>query len=113
MHNRDKILITGVVLVSIAILLSQNKNIEVFAADSAEGAFDRTLSVNGPVDLSLENGSGGVTITRGTSDKVEIHAKIRAHNWFTNSDDAVKQIQQKPPIEQNGNNIRIYRVEPQ
>lgn len=117
MTNRDKILITVVALMSIAILASQahRGDFGVLAAtSSAEGAFDRTLTVNGPVQLSLENGAGGVTITRGATDKVEIHAKIRAHGWFGGGDpEAVRQLEQKPPVEQTGNNIRIFKPEPQ
>lgn len=111
MPTRDKILITVVLLISAAIIFSKSPD-GVFAAGSADGTFSRTFTVNGPVQLNLDNGSGSVTIRRGSSDKVEINAKMRANNWFSNADEQIKKLEQKPPIEQNGNVIRIYRPEP-
>jgi DUF4097 and DUF4098 domain-containing protein YvlB len=111
MPTRDKILITVVVLISLAILGSRHTD-GVFAAGSADGSFSRSFNVSGPVQLDLENGSGSVTIRRGGSNKVDVNARIRANNWFSNSDDEIKKIEQNPPVEQNGNTIRIYRPEP-
>lgn len=112
MPNRDKILITVVILISAALLLSRHDNF-VFAAPGAEGAFDRNFTVSGPVKLNIENSSGSVNIRRGTSDKVEIHAKVKSNNWFSgDASDQIKKIEQNPPVEQNGNSIRIYRPEP-
>ncbi len=112
MPTRDKVLITVVLLITAAILLSNHEGVLAAGGSSAQGAFDRSFNVNGPVQLSLENGSGSVTIRRGSSDKVEIHAKVRANNWFENADDEIKKVEQNPPVEQSGNNIRIYRPEP-
>src|ERR1700744_1185483 len=53
-----------------------------FAAQ--EGHFDRTLSVAGAVDLSVQTGSGNIAVKPGDSSKVEIHATIRAdHSWLS------------------------------
>ncbi|HWR17761.1 MAG TPA: DUF4097 family beta strand repeat-containing protein [Terriglobales bacterium] len=112
MPTRDKILIAIVVLISAAILIGKGADSNVLAAGSSQGAFDRSLTVNGPVQLSLENGSGSVTIRRGAADKVEVHAKVRARSWFSDTDDQIRNIEQNPPIEQNGNSIRIYKPEP-
>src|SRR5690242_19407031 len=78
-----------------------------FAAQ--EGGFDRTLKVNGPVDLDVSTGSGGITINRGGSGQVVIHATIRAsEGWFSGDvSDRIRAIEQNPPIEQNGNVVRI------
>jgi DUF4097 and DUF4098 domain-containing protein YvlB len=83
-----------------------------FAAISAraaeEGHFDRTLSVTGAVDLDVQTGSGDIKVRAGASDKVEVHAKIRAGGWHIGDVDArIHQIEANPPIEQNGNTIRI------
>src|SRR3954470_12306076 len=104
MPTRDKILITVVLLISAAIIFSKSPD-GVFAAGSADGTFSRTLTVNGPVQLNLDNGSGSVTIRRGSSDKVEINARLKASNWFSNADEQIKQLQDKPPVEQDGNTI--------
>ena len=79
---------------------------------AAEGTFDKTLSVSGPVNLDLTTGSGDVTVRAGGSNQVIVHGRVRSSNdnWFGmggNSESAVKSVQSNPPIEQNGNSIRI------
>jgi DUF4097 and DUF4098 domain-containing protein YvlB len=114
MPNRDKVLITVVLLITAAILLSEHH--DVLAAGGGFGnelgSFDRSFNVNGPVDLNIENSSGSVNIRRGGTDKVEIHARIHSSNWFGDSDAQAKKIMEKPPVEQNGNTVRVYRPEP-
>lgn len=79
------------------------------AAAAQEGHFDRTLSVTGPVDLSVQTGSGNISVNPGDSSKVEIHATIRAdHSWLNGDASArIHDIETNPPIDQNGNTIRI------
>jgi DUF4097 and DUF4098 domain-containing protein YvlB len=76
---------------------------------AAQGKFDRTLSVSGPVTLDLTTGSGNVTIRTGSSSQVVIHGAVHANNsWFGGGDESVvRSVENNPPIEQNGNNIRI------
>lgn len=82
---------------------------------AVEGHFDRTLTVNGPVDLEVTTGSGNITIHPGNAGKVEIHATIRAgESWRSNDKDAesrVQYLEQHPPITQNGNSITIGHIE--
>ena len=75
----------------------------------AEGKFDRTLTVNGPVTLDLTTGSGNITVRTGGSNQVVIHAVIRSSNdWFGgDSENAVRAVESNPPVEQNGNSIRV------
>lgn len=78
------------------------------ARASDDGHFDRTLSVSGAVDLDVQTGSGNITIHTGDSSKVEVHAKIHASRWHDSDVEArIKAIEDNPPIEQNGNTIRI------
>ncbi len=79
------------------------------AAAAQEGHFDRTLSVTGAVDLSVQTGSGNISVKPGDSSKVEVHATIRAdHSWLNGDASArIHDIETNPPIEQNGNTIRI------
>jgi hypothetical protein len=80
------------------------------AAQSAQGAFDRTLKVTGPVDLSVRTGSGQITVRAGSSDTVRVAARIKADDsWFArgNVEERIRQIEQNPPIEQQGNAIRV------
>jgi hypothetical protein len=81
------------------------------AADS-QGHFDRTLTVTGPVDLDVQTGSGDIAVRSGDSAHVEIHAKIRASGWGS-SDQQIHEIENHPPIEQNGNTIRVGHIENQ
>ena len=109
MPNRDKVLLTIVALVTAAILLS---NVDGVHASEARGQFDRNFNVSGPVQLNVENGSGSVNVHRGGSGNVSVHAEIRSNNWLGNvSDSDVKQIEQNPPVKQEGNNVRIYKLE--
>jgi len=109
MPNRDKVLLTVVALVTVAILFS---NVDGVHASEARGQFDRNFNVSGPVSLNVENGSGSVNVRRGGSGSVSIHAEIHANNWFGGaSENDVKQVEQDPPVKQDGNNIRIYKLE--
>ncbi|MGB7022801.1 MAG: DUF4097 family beta strand repeat-containing protein [Candidatus Acidiferrales bacterium] len=81
------------------------------ARAAAEGHFDKTLTVNGPVEMDVATGSGNINVRTGDSGKVEIHARIHANdNWFSAGRDAesrIQYIEQHPPVEQNGNTITI------
>ena len=45
----------------------------------AEGSFTRTLSVAGPVELTVSTGSGSIEVRTGSTDEVRILGRIRAH----------------------------------
>jgi hypothetical protein len=84
------------------------------SASAAEGHFDRTLTVNGPVDLDVQTGSGDINIRTGDAGRVEIHGKIRADGWHILGGDntaRVHEIETNPPIQQDGNTIRIGHIE--
>ena len=52
------------------------------AWSSARGEFDRTLQVNGAVDLQVETGSGSIEVHRGSSNQVHVIGHIVASEWF-------------------------------
>lgn len=81
-------------------------------ASTPQGTFDKTLQVNGPVDLEVLTHSGDVTVRAGSSGSVQIHGKIFVGDrWFGGRrDDDVHAIEQNPPIKQSGNSIRIDYV---
>jgi hypothetical protein len=82
------------------------------AAQGTEGAFDRTLKVTGAVDLEVRSGSGSIKVEPGAADSVRVAARIKADmSWLAGSDveKRIRQIAQNPPIEQQGNVIRIGR----
>ena len=81
-------------------------------ASTPQGTFEKTLQVNGPVDLEVLTHSGDVTIRAGSSGSVFIRGKIYVGDrWFGGRrDDDVHSIQQNPPIRQDGNSIHIDYV---
>ena len=81
------------------------------AAQSAQarGMFERTLTVNGPVELSVRTGSGSIQIRTGGGDRVQIVGRISAGSWRDGLDPAerVRKVEAAPPIAQTGNIIRL------
>ncbi len=72
---------------------------------ASEATFDRNLTVNGRVELSVATGSGYIHLTHGSGNQVHIVGHVKS-NWGA-SDEQVKQIAANPPIDQTGNIIRI------
>lgn len=82
----------------------------------AQGGFTRTLNVSGPVDLTVQTGSGRITIKSGAASTVRVNAVIRARDqWFGGSSmgaaEKVKALESNPPIQQTGNTIVIGKIE--
>jgi hypothetical protein len=81
-------------------------------ASTPQGTFEKTLTVSGPVDLDVLTHSGDVTVRAGSSGSVFIRGKIYVGNhWLSGIREAdVHEIEQHPPIRQEGNNIHIDYV---
>jgi hypothetical protein len=79
---------------------------------SVIGTFDRSFKVSGPVDMEVLTRSGDITVRTGAPGSVLIHAKIQSGNsWFGGDHRAdVGELENNPPIRQNGNSIRIDYV---
>src|ERR1700757_3504056 len=73
---------------------------------AAEATFERNLTVNGRVELSVSTGSGHIHITSGPGTQVRISGRVKS-NWNGDNEQRVKEIANNPPIEQTGNIIRI------
>jgi DUF4097 and DUF4098 domain-containing protein YvlB len=83
-------------------------------ARAADGHFERTLQVSGPVELDVQTGSGTINVRTGDSSTVHVSGTIRASNSWRGDDDAEKKIQYleaNPPIEQHGEVIKIGHIE--
>jgi hypothetical protein len=85
------------------------------AAASVEGRFERTLTVGGPVSLSVTSGSGSVKVTSGPDGAIHVIGVIRGNSWWNSSSSdelerAVKTVETKPPIVQDGASIRIGEI---
>jgi len=75
---------------------------------AAQGSFDRTYTVTGPIRLDLANASGSVRITGSTDNKVHVHGEIRARSFFFNDPHKqARELSANPPIEQKPDVIRI------
>ena len=101
----------GSTLLSLALIVLLTSG-AALAWNSPQGTFDKTLSVNGPVDLEVLTHSGDVRIHAGGSGSVQIHGKIYVGDrWFGGRrEDDVHAIEQNPPIRQDGNSIHIDYV---
>jgi DUF4097 and DUF4098 domain-containing protein YvlB len=73
---------------------------------ASEANFERNLSVNGRVELSVSTGSGHIHLTHGSGTEVHISGHVKS-NWGGGGDERVREIAANPPIEQTGNIIRI------
>jgi Putative adhesin len=86
----------------------------VVAHAAEEGSFDKSLSISGPVDLDVKTESGGITISQGSSGSLRIHAILKAeHGWFgsDNVEERMRELERNPPVEQNGNKVRVGYVQ--
>jgi Zn-dependent protease with chaperone function len=74
-------------------------------ASQSEASFDRNLTFDGKLDLSVATGSGHITFTRGSANRIHIHGVVKTNR---DGDPAkVQEIAANPPIEQAGNKITI------
>lgn len=82
------------------------------AASTPQGHFEKTFQVSGPVNLEVQTRSGDVIVHSGASGSVSIRAKIYVgdHWLFGNRHTDVSDIEQHPPLRQDGNNIHIDNV---
>ena len=80
---------------------------------SETGTFDRTLQVSGQVDLDVMSGSGNIKVHTGGSGSVHVYAVIHARNSWAglSAGEKIRRLQANPPIEQQGNSIRIGHIE--
>jgi DUF4097 and DUF4098 domain-containing protein YvlB len=79
-------------------------------AKSPQGSFQKSFSVNGPVDLDVLTSSGDITVRTGGPGTVSVSGKIFVGDgWlsFGGRNEDVSQIEQNPPVQQNGNRIRV------
>lgn len=96
----------------LAILILASAGCDLEAQTRAEGMFDRTLAVNGPVTLEIRTGSGSIEIHRGPADSVRVVGRIRAGRSWLGADveERVRRIEAAPPIVQDGDTIRVGRA---
>jgi hypothetical protein len=108
MDRRSVMTLVGLAVVAV---VAAGCDIEA-ESGTAEGSFERTMKVNGPVDLEVLSRSGRIDVTVGERDTVRVIGRIQAHGAFLvfggyTPEEQVKSLESSPPIEQTGDAIRI------
>jgi DUF4097 and DUF4098 domain-containing protein YvlB len=82
------------------------------AASTPQGHFEKTFQVTGPVDLEVQTHSGDITVRTGPAGSVAIRGRIFVGDrWLMgNRHTDVNDIEQHPPLRQDGNSIHIDYV---
>ena len=93
---------------AVAVLLAAMIAAGCGSQPSAEGSFDKSLTVGGPIRIELTNGSGDSQVTTGPDGEVRIHGEIQVRSWSDKTGQRrVDAIQSNPPVVQEGSLIRI------
>jgi DUF4097 and DUF4098 domain-containing protein YvlB len=99
-------------LLTIATLAAAN------IATAATGSFRETLDVDSPLELEVTTGSGSITIREGAVGRAEIVGEIRVFegSFFfgrggEDAEEIVRALAADPPIELDGNRLRIGHIE--
>lgn len=76
------------------------------------GKFDKTVSAKAPVEVNIATGSGSIEVTPGSDGAIRVLGEIHINNRWRNRNDGdimarVREIEQHPPIEQEGNRVSI------
>jgi len=81
-------------------------------AVAAEGHFERNLTVTGETDLDVLTGAGSISVVRGSAGNVHVNAHIKTTSGSDglSAEQKVRMLESSPPIEQNGNAIRIGHI---
>jgi len=97
---------------SLAVVLGLVIASTLVAASTPQGTFDKTFQVSGPVDMEVQTRSGDIIVRTGPAGSVAIHGKIYVgdHWLFGGRHADVSDIEQHPPLRQEGNSIRIDYV---
>jgi DUF4097 and DUF4098 domain-containing protein YvlB len=75
---------------------------------SAQGSFERTFTVQGPIRLELSGGSGDSTVKVGADGQVQVRGEIHVKDWSASgSRGEVHEFQTNPPVTQEGSVIRV------
>src|SRR4029077_11019387 len=100
--------VSSFLLITLVVLLAST----FAAASTPQGTFEKTFQVSGPVDLEVQTRSGDIIVRSGAAGSVTIHGKIFVgdHWLFGNRHADVSDIEQHPPLRQEGNRIRVDYV---
>jgi hypothetical protein len=116
MNNRRRIFRDAILLPSrfaaVAIALAAMFICIAAFASTPQGTFDKTFQVSGSVNLEVQTHSGDIIVRSGPAGSVSIRGKIFvSDHWLAgNRHSEVAEIEQNPPLRQDGNSIHIDYV---
>jgi hypothetical protein len=116
MNNRRRIFRDAILLPSrfaaVAIALAAMFICIAAFASTPQGTFDKTIQVSGSVNLEVQTHSGDIIVRSGPAGSVSIRGKIFvSDHWLAgNRHSEVAEIEQNPPLRQDGNSIHIDYV---
>ena len=76
-------------------------------AHASECQFDKNISVSAAPVLAVSNGPGDVKVSPGNDGTIHIHGRVKSSHGWTGGEGNAQAVCDKPPIEQNGNEVRI------
>jgi DUF4097 and DUF4098 domain-containing protein YvlB len=81
-------------------------------ASTPQGTFEKTFQVSGPVELEVQTHSGDIIVRSGSAGSVIVVGKIFVgDHWLSGDRHAdVSDIEQHPPLRQDGNRIHVDYV---
>ena len=116
MNNRRRIFRDAISLPSrfalVAITLAAMFICSAAFASTPQGTFEKTFQVSGSVNLEVQTHSGDIVVRNGPAGSVSIRGKIFVgDHWLAgNRHSEVAEIEQNPPLRQDGNSIHIDYV---
>jgi len=79
-------------------------------AQAAEQSFTKTINLRDRLNLAIVSGAGTIQISEGPAGRLRITGHVKANDWRP-TDDRLRDIAANPPIQQDGNIIRIGSAE--
>lgn len=78
-----------------------------------EGHFEKTFPVTGKVTMYVDDAAGSITVRTGNTQTVDISARVRARGSFigVSARTKIERIEANPPVQQQGDTIRITQIE--
>jgi putative adhesin len=80
------------------------------AAQAGEQTFTKTINLRSRLDLAIMSGAGTVQISEGPAGVLRIRGHVKANDWHP-TDDRLRDIAARPPIQQIGNAVRVGSAE--
>jgi putative adhesin len=97
-------------ILMLAILTLAPLRLTLLHAQAAEQTFTRTINLRDQLDLAIVSGAGTIQISEGPAGVLRITGHVKANDWHP-TDDRLRDIAARPPIQQDRNIIRVGSTE--